>query len=69
MNSKEGTNDISNSYENSNFRNFDTEQPKEKNKIIKNVKSKQFDYTFKIVLIGDSGVGIQLYEFYKKFMP
>lgn len=49
MNSRENSND---------YRNFDTEtsshsQPKK----IKNIKSKQFDYTFKIVLIGDSGVG------------
>jgi ABC-type phosphate/phosphonate transport system ATPase subunit len=36
---------------------FDTEQPKEKYKFVKKSKSSHFDYTFKIVLIGDSGVG------------
>jgi septin family protein len=33
------------------------ESLKEKNKFTKNIKSRHFDYTFKIVLIGDSGVG------------
>ncbi len=46
-----------NTKENLNTSNFDTEQSVTKNKISKNIKPKQFDYTFKIVLIGDSGVG------------
>ncbi len=59
MNSKENSTTLITIYEESNVNNYDTMQTreKEKTKSIKNVKSKQFDYTFKIVLIGDSGVG------------
>lgn len=53
--SVEGTNDISmNTYDNNNT--FDSVKTKGKSKS-GTPKPRQFDHTFKIVLIGDSGVG------------